>query len=48
MRLVRLIPIAGLKPRTFKSWANQIVAYISLIPGDELHVVSDNYGMIQI
>ena len=44
MRVVRLISIAGLKPRTFKSWADQIISYLSAIPGKKLHIILDNYG----
>ena len=43
MRVVRLISIAGLKPRTFKSWANRVISYLNAIPGKYLHIF-DNYG----
>ena len=44
MRVVRLISIAGLKPQTFKSWVDQIISYLSAIPGKHLHIIFDNYG----
>ena len=42
--LLEWISIAGLKPPTFKSWTDQITSYLSSIPGDNLHVIFDNYG----
>ena len=30
MRVVRMISVAGLKPRTFRSWANNIMSYLSI------------------
>ena len=44
MRVVRMISVAGLKPRTFKSWANNIMSYLSTLVGDKLHVIFDNYA----
>ena len=44
MRVVRLISVAGLKPRTLKSWADRITSYLSAIPGKNLHTIFDNYG----
>ena len=44
MKVVRLISIANLKPRTFKSWANRIVSFLSAIPGKNLRIIFDNYG----
>ena len=44
MRVVRLISIAGLKPRTFKAWVDRIISYLSAIPGKNLHTIFDNYG----
>ena len=43
MRVIRLISIAGLKPRTFKSWADRVISYLKAIPGKYLHIF-DNYG----
>ena len=43
MTVVRLISIAGLKPRIFKSWADRIISYLSAILGKNLHIILDNY-----
>ena len=44
MRVVRMIPIAGLKSRTFKSLADSIMKYFSSLAGRNLHIIFDNYG----
>ena len=44
VRVVELISVSGLKPRTFKSWADLIIRYISAIPGKNVHIIFDNYG----
>ena len=44
MRVVRLIPISSLQPRTFRSWAERFVRYLAALPGDEVHLVFDNYN----
>ena len=33
MRAIRMISVAGLKLRTFKSWADEIMNYLSSMPG---------------
>ena len=43
MRVLRMIPIAGIKPRTFKSWADAIMRYLNSMPGNILHIVFDDY-----
>jgi hypothetical protein len=43
MRVVRIIPISGLIPPTFKSWANRIVGYLKSLPGSTVHLVFDDY-----
>ena len=44
MRAIRMISVAGLKPRTFKSWTDETMNYLSLKPGNNLHVIFDNYN----
>ena len=44
MRVLRLISIAGSKPRTFMSLADWIISYLSAIPGKNLHIIFYNYG----
>ena len=39
-----MISVAVLKPRTFKSWADEIMNYLSSMPGNNLHVNLDNYS----
>ena len=43
MRIVRLISAVGLKPWTFKPWADRTISYLSAIPGKNLHIIFDNY-----
>lgn len=43
MRVVRLIPITGLVPNTFRSWANRVVVYLRTLPGSTIHLVFDDY-----
>ena len=45
MRLVRIIPISNIRPPTFLSWTQQIVKYLENLPGDELHVIFDDYSI---
>ena len=42
MNAVRMISVADLKPRTFKSWADAIMNYVSLMSGNNLHAIFDN------
>ena len=39
-----MISVAVLKPRTFNSWADEIMNYLSSMPGNNLHVILDNYS----
>ena len=43
MRAIRMISVAGLKLRTFKSLADGIMSYLSSMPGNNFHVIFDNY-----
>ena len=42
MRAIRMIYVACLKPRPFKSWADEIINYISSMCGNSLHITFDN------
>ena len=42
MRAIRMIYVACLKPRPFKSWADEIINYISSMCGNSLHIIFDN------
>ena len=44
MRAIRMISVAGLKPHTFKSWADEIMNYLSSMRGNNLHVIFYNYS----
>lgn len=46
MRVVRMIPIAGLKPRIFKSWADSVMSHFSSFSGRHLHIIFDDYGYV--
>jgi len=46
MRVVRIIPITGLEPQTFFSWAVRIVNYLKSLPGNTLHLVFDDYRAV--
>ena len=41
---IRMISVAGLKPHTFKSWADKMMNCLSLIPANNLRVIFDNYS----
>ena len=43
MRIVRLIPITDVKPRTFRCWAINVLNYLNSLPGTIIHIVFDNY-----
>ena len=45
MRVVRIVPINGLAPATFQSWATRIVSYLKSLPGSTLHLVFDDYRL---
>ena len=44
MRAVRMISVADLKLRTFKSWADEIMNDSCSMPSSNLHVTFDNYS----
>ena len=44
MRVVRLIPVSNLKPRTFKYWAINVLNHLNLLPGAEIHVVHETHS----
>ena len=39
-----MISVVGLTPRIFKSWEDETMNYSSSIPGNNLHVIFDNYS----
>ena len=43
MRVVRKIPESDLGENTYTCWAKCFANYLSSLPGDEVHVVFDNY-----
>ena len=43
MRVVKMVPIEKLKPRTFRRWANDVFKYIKHLPDNTVHIVFDNY-----
>ena len=44
MRTIRMISLAGLKPRTFKSLADAIMNYLSSMPGNNIQVIFHYYS----
>ena len=44
MRATRMISVAGLKLHNVKTWADEIMIYLSLMPGNNLHVIFDSYS----
>ena len=45
MRFVRGTPITGLPKRgTFRMWATRLMNRFKSLPGNELHIIFDNYG----
>ena len=43
MRIVRLIPITDVKPRTFRCWSINVLKYLNSLPGTIIHIVFDKY-----
>ena len=43
MRVVRIIPVSDVNPRTFIAWAKRLCEYLMNLPGNILHVVFDMY-----
>ena len=41
---IRMISVAGLKPHTFKSWADKMMNCLSLMPANNLRVFLNNYS----
>ena len=44
MRVVQIIPIKGTDPPLYSTWAKRLFAYIENLPGDNIHIVFDNYN----
>ena len=44
MRVVRIIPIKGTDPPLYSTWAKKLFAYIENLPGNNIHIVFDNYN----
>ena len=44
MRVARMISIKNANPPIFLSWAKNVFSYIHDLPGDNLHIVFDNYS----
>ena len=44
MRVVRIISIKNANPPIFLSWVKNVFSYIHGLPGDNLHIVFDNYS----
>ena len=42
VRVVKMVPVKKLKPRTFRRWANDVFKYIKHLPGNTAHIVFDN------
>ena len=43
MRVVRIIPIKGTSPPLYSTWTKKLFAYIKDLPGNNIHIVFDNY-----
>ena len=43
MRVVKMISIKKVSPRTFRGWGNEFCGYLKRLPGDIIHIVFDNY-----
>ena len=44
MRAVRIIPIKGTDPPLHSTWAKKLFAYIENLPGNNIHIVFNNYN----
>ena len=44
MRVVKMIPVNKISPRTFRRWCDNVFDYIKSLPGDTVHIVFDNYA----
>ena len=44
MRVVRIIQIKGTDPPFYSTWAKKIFVYIENFPGNNIHIVFDNYN----
>ena len=44
MRVVLIIPIKGTDPPLYSTWAKKLFAYIENLPGNNIHIVFDNYN----
>ena len=45
MRVVRMISMKNANPPIFLSWAKNVFSYIHGLPGENLHIVFDNYSL---
>ena len=45
MRVVRMISVKNADPTIFLSWPKNVFSYIHSLPGDNLHIVFDNYSL---
>ena len=46
MRIVQMVSVAGLAKRTFRCWTERFVKQLSPLPGENLHVLFDNYNYL--
>ena len=44
MKIVRMIPVTNLQPRTFLTWTKKFLDYITNLDGTEIHIVFDQYS----
>ena len=44
MRVVRIISIKGTDPPVYSTWVKKLFAYIENLPGNNIHIVFDNYN----
>ena len=43
MRVVKMVPVKKLKPKTFRRWAIDVFKCMKHFPGNTVHIVFDNY-----
>ena len=44
MRVVPIIPVNGIDPPLYSTWAKKLFAYIENLPGNNIRIVFDNYN----
>ena len=47
MQVVRKIPVSDLKENTYTCWAKHFANYLSSLPGDDVHIVFNNYEITE-